>query len=366
MKRLPILYPLLGTIIGSSFFTLPFIFKDQALILSISLFLLISLLSTYSNYIYSKIILNTHGKHQLPGYTEIYLGHNFKPIASLIILLGGLGSNLAYIIIISSFFKILFPTLLISDTVFAIFFVLIFGTITYSGSMFRKLEKYFTTLLICLLAFISIYLIFNSNTLTTLINLTNINVHMDKILLLLGIALASNTGFSILPELKQTLKNSDLKKTIALNSFAPVILYFLFIIGVISSSNIVSENSLSGLVAPELIILITVIIGILAITTSYESISVVSIETLKNDFHFPHFFSFLLVVLFPLIFFLSGIKQLVLVTAVVGGLFTALSHIIVQLIYRKTFNHSKLLEFFEAILIYMVISEIIFILYSLF
>ncbi len=358
MKKLPILYSLIGTIIGASFFSLPFVFNNQNFLLSCILFLLISIVSLYTNYLYSKIIVDTHSQHQLPGYSAIYLGQKYKDIVSIMLLLGSLGSNLAYIIIIISFVKVLLPNLLNVEEIVAILFVTIFGLSTLNTKLFNSLEKYLTSLLILLLFFLSYILLTKTTNYSTLEVLINNKISFSSIPLLLGITLAANTGFSILPDMKNALIKSNLKQTIIINSAIPIILYLGFIIAVLVNSNIVSENALSGLLINKPIIILAAMVGLLAVTTSYQSLSVTSIETLMQDFNLSKKLSFFIVIIIPLILFIVGVNQLVLVIGTVGGLFTAFSHLIVYLIYKVKYKSNIIIELFSYILILMIGYEI--------
>jgi|GEM_PF-6586343 len=358
MKKLPILYPLIGTIIGASFFTLPFVFDKQNFIIASALFFLISIISMYTNYIYSKIILNTHGQHQLPGYSEIYLGKKYKNIVSAMTLLGGLGSNLAYIIIIISFINSVIPNLF-TDSTIAIFFVAIFGISTLSLKVFNGSEKYLTSCLILLLIALTLILLNKTTNYYNIISLIDYKITLKTIPLLLGITLASNTGFGILPELKEKLANSKLKLTTIVNSLIPIVLYYGFIIAVLLHSDKVSENSLSGLMIGKPLIMLGAIIGFLAVTTSYQSLSLVSIDTLIKDFNLSRKFSVIIIIIIPLLLFLGGVNQLVLVVGTVGGLFTAFSHLIIHLIYKVKFGHGFVFELFSYVLFFMIFIEII-------
>lgn len=358
MRKVPILYSLIGTIIGASFFTLPYVFDKQNLILASSLFLLISLLSMYTNYIYSKIIINTHSQHQLPGYTEIYLGRKYKTLVSVMTLLGALGSNLAYIIIIISFVNTIFQNQF-NEKLIALIFVILFGLPIFSRNLFNKSERYLTSLLIILLLSLTAILLWQTNNYSSLIILTSNKIQPFTIPLLLGVTLAANTGFGILPELKKTLSTSNLKLTTIINSLIPIILYIGFIIAVLLNSHTVSENGLSGLVLSNPLIVLGALVGILAVTTSYQSLSVVSIDTLVEDFNCSRLISILIVIFIPLALFAVGVNQLVLVIGTVGGLFTAFSHLIIHLIYKIKFGHTFIFELFSYILAIMIIIEII-------
>ena len=358
MKKLPILYPLIGTIIGASFFTLPYVFNNQNFLVASTFFFLISLLSMYTNYIYSKIIINTHAQHQLPGYSEIYLGRKYKTLVSIMTLLGGLGSNLAYIIIIISFINTIVPTNF-SKEVIAVVFVAIFGISILSIKLFNGSEKYLTSLLVMFLVFLAVALLWKTTNYSYILFLGNTKTSFYSLPLLLAVTLAANTGFEILPELKNTLTKNNIKQTIILNSAIPIILYFGFIIAVLLSSQIVSENALSGLAINKPIAILGAVVGLLAVTTSYQSLSLVSIGTLVKDFNFSRNISFFIVIILPLILFMLGVNQLVLVVGTVGGLFTAFSHLIVHLIYKVKYGHSFIFEAFSYILFLMIVVELL-------
>jgi len=359
MNRLPILYSFIGTIIGASFFALPFIISHQNLYISIFIFFLVFLIVSYTNYIYTEIITKTQSTHQLPGYAEIYLGKNSKVLITIMSFLGGIGGNLAYIIISISFIKILLPN--INSNMLAIIIILFIGISTSNGAIFKRSEKILTITLAGLLLFLSFYLIFSSDFNYTINLLINNKINYYYIFPMLGITLSANAGAGILPELKKELKNTNRLLTIFSNALIPLLLYVLFISGVLGNNEIVSKDSLTGLtnILPQALVYITVIVGLLAILTSFESNIVVNIDTLRQDFNFRKITATTIVILIPTILFITGLTDLLLVLSIVGGVFTAFTHLIIHLIGDKILKINIWSKISMLILCLMILGEMI-------
>ena len=94
-------------IVGAGIFTLPYFLSQTNFLGAVMGMLVITLIMAVVNIFYVQIICNTQGDHQLPGYTQQYLGKKFKLLATIILVMAEVGAILAYIKLGAGFIEIL-------------------------------------------------------------------------------------------------------------------------------------------------------------------------------------------------------------------------------------------------------------------
>ena len=94
---------LISTIVGVGIFGLPFAFAKAGFFIGLGFLLLVTLITLAVDWIYGEIVLRTETKHQLVGYTRLYLGPFFQKVIFFASVFTGYSALLAYTVIAGDF-----------------------------------------------------------------------------------------------------------------------------------------------------------------------------------------------------------------------------------------------------------------------
>ncbi|MFA5828734.1 MAG: aromatic amino acid transport family protein [Candidatus Shapirobacteria bacterium] len=231
-----------GTV-GAGIFALPYLFYKSDFYFSLIFLGILTIVSGFINYFYLEVVLNTAGDHQFSGYAQIYLGKNFKTLASLNILLLGLGATIAYIKLFSNFLVILFPYIpLFAASV--IFIILLAFSHLYRFDLIRRLEN------IIPIAILLVPLLILSAALQALPPALSSVVPNFSFF---GSLIFALSGFTIIPEIEELFRGQpDKSKHTVLASLIGLLLvsliYLIFSFSVIRLSGFsLSVDSITGI-----------------------------------------------------------------------------------------------------------------------
>jgi len=323
---------LIGTIIGAGIFGIPYVMIRGGVLTSIFYFLILGGVVLLVHLFFGEIVLRTNEKHRLVGYTGKYLGKRAKILVTFSAIFGTIGALLAYIILAGDFLKIIFPSLssfqlsLIAWAVLSFFVFWGIKSIAWSELLmnFGFLVAIFLIFFFCL----------------PKINLANFTlINKDLFFLPYGVLLFSLIGWNAVPEIELLLaKKVNLKKVIFFSMLFVLSFYFLFgfIIGGVSG-RVTSQDALSGLsnFLGEKIMVFGGIFGLLAVATSFLILGNYLKNTLVFDYRISYPLSFLIAMFSPLVLFLLGIRQFILVIAFIGTFMALIDGTIICLIYQK-------------------------------
>ena len=122
-----------------------------------------------------------------------------------------------------------------------------------------------------------------------------------------------------------------------MGSLAPAFIYLIFILGILSLSGTISQDSVSGLIGrlPPSILGLLGGLGLISLWSSYIVIGRDIKKSFEHDFNFPQIFSGLIVVLSPLFLYFMGFQNFLKLVGLAGGVFVGLESIFVVLMWRK-------------------------------
>ena len=320
----------------------------------------------FLNLFLGEVVLRTKTQHQLTGYAGKYLGKWGKRIFTVSMLISLYGALTAYLIgegaTLYSIFKFGTPLLYT-----LIFFVVTFF-IAYKGVRATgKAELILISLLLFIIVLIGI-ISFRD------INVSNLT-HMDisKFFIPYGVIVFAFLGLPAIPEMQEELgrEKKKFKMAIILGSISPIVIYLLFtlfIVGIVGldNFNILGPNERIATIAlsmfsnPILGILAN-ILAVLAMFTSFLTISLALIEMYHFDYHFPRSVSLGLVFSFPLIFAVLNLATFITVLGLTGAIAGGIEAILVILMFWKaktlgnrkpeyTISKMKALGFFMMLL----------------
>lgn len=215
-------------IVGAGIFALPFIFYYSNFYLAVKLVLIVAVVMFILNSFYATIICKTSQDHQLPGYAQKYLGLKAKFIALFGLLFSCFGILLAYTKLAATFIHLVFPQ--IPFLITAISFIVLVSFLHLSRFNFDKKIIQFLPIINLI---IIIFVFFGSKSFTPI----NFNQITPNIIYFGGVIFAL-TGFTIIPEVEETLRSLKNKKILlrlasGLGLGLAVVVYLLFAYSVI-------------------------------------------------------------------------------------------------------------------------------------
>lgn len=344
---------LIATTIGAGIFSLPYIFYTAGWLMNLIYFLFLGFFLIFTHYLYSLILLKTKGRGGLLELIKENLNPKLYTLAFISIILGLILTLLIYLILGGKFLNIIFPTLNFN------FAVLIFWLISSLSLIFGKFLNRFEALGAFFIIFIILFVFFSNNLNHLSIQILNLN----QIFLPFGPLLFALAGWTaILPMLKQNnFQKINLQKFI-LGTTIIIILYLLFILGIINSAQTITEDSLSGLNWPYFKLVILALLGLFAIWTSYLPIGL----EIKNSLSllFSSLTNNIIVIFLPIILFAFGLQDFLKTISLAGGVFLALQYLFILILENKILNlnliNKLLIKILEIVFLLACFYEIYF------
>ena len=329
---------LVGSVIGVGVFGLPYALSQGGIALGILLLCVMAILLTVLTLMYGEVVLQTPGKQRLVGYTKRYLGGHWW-IVSAICFTGSIwGAMLAYLLVGGDFISSLFSLFGVALPSFWGSLLLwgLVSALVYQGLRFAsKLEVF----LIGLLLFLFVFMILAAFPHVEVSHLFT----MDWKLALVpyGVVLFSLAGAGSLPEIKEVLgrnAKSHMGWVILLGMAIITSLYALFsfvTVGVLGPET--TQVAFDGLV-PILggaFRVVVALIGSVTIVSIYMILGVELRNTFQYDFSLKKYQAWALAVGVPLIFFLGGVREFIIVVGFAGGVFGSILSIFNVWMYER-------------------------------
>ena len=323
---------LIGTIIGAGIFGIPYVMAKSGVLFCLFYFLILVVVVITLHLLYGEIILRTKGRHRIVGYTEKYLGKKAKFIIGVSAIVGAVGALLAYLILAGHFLNIIFPSL--SPLQLSLIAWVILSFFVFWGIKSIAWSELFLGIgflvVIFLIFFFSLPKIDPGNFI-----LTNKNF----IFLPYGIILFSLIGWNAIPEIEGILTDKRNLKRVIFGSLM-IVLGFTFLFGLIISGvtgGATTEEAFQGLlpILGHKIMILGGLFGFFAVATSFLVIGNYLKNTLRFDYKLPYFLSFTIACLSPLVLFLAGFKEFILVIGFVGVLLGLVEGTAIALIYQR-------------------------------
>lgn len=291
----------------------------------------------FINLMYADIILRTQENHRFAGYAKIYLGESGFFAGFLMTVIGASFSLIIYLILSVSFINLIIPIFPDNYEVLIFWF---FGSITF----FLNINKitYFE-----FLTDIGIWLIVLAITIYGLVDFKlsgPLLMNQDYFFLPYGAILFSLAGRVAIPAVLGYFRNNNkplalAKQSIILGSLTPIIVYAVFILGILglSSEYGPSENSISGLAGklPLEILYVLIIFGAVSLWSTYIVIGRDVKKSLEHDLNLGSLFSSLAVSIIPLLLYFAGFNNFINLISFVGGIFIGLEAIFIVLMWKK-------------------------------
>ena len=325
------------TIIGAGMFALPYVFNVSGIGLGLIYLLFLGGVLILIHLMYADIILRTPENHRLMGYAKFYFGKSGFWSSLIITVIGGLLVLTAYLVLSISFIDFLFPAF--PD----IYKMLIFWMLA-SLPVFLGINKLAASELFIIIGTISIILtlfILSFSGFPKLISVYPF-FNADYLFFPFGIILFSMFGRSAIPAVLGYFRSNgespaSAKWPIVLGTIAPIILYIFFVFAILGLSDVVSEDSVLGLVGqvPFFILILLALLAIIELWSTYIVIARDIKKSLEHDLNFTPIISGTIIVGLPLIIYFLGFQSFIKLVDYVGSIFISLEGILIILIWRK-------------------------------
>ncbi len=273
----------LSGIIGVGIFGLPFIFHASNLYVALLLFIPLLLATLYINSSYVDIILATPGDHQLSGYTKKYLGSFASKLMLLNTLILSMGASLAFVQFGGTFISVLIP--FIPSTYASLWFVIIIILLyTQKNRLWHTMFDFLPLLFLL----IPLLLLVISQTIPT----SQLSPPSSS-LLFVGWAMFALSGFTVIPEVEEILRDAGLRQyTKHASSMGTLLAWAIYVIFILAVTKIsgpyLTWDTVTGLLKTHpFAAKIVAVLGILTTLKGTINFLLVCKETLYRDVKVP-------------------------------------------------------------------------------
>ncbi len=327
---------LVGSTIGVGIYGIPFAFQKAGFGVGFLFLVGVCGLILLSNLLYGEIILRTHERHQLVGYTNKYLGVLARKINLFTFMVGAYGALIGVIIISGGFLANTLSFFIhLSPVYWSTLFVLIASIFIFRGlrtvSRVDFLMMLFFAAIIFLVGFIGInHIDFSNYTIAV----------KDFWFLPFGIIMFAMSSMPGIPLVREVLVGAEdkLRKALVIGTIIPASLYLIFTLAVVGiSGDVTSPDAISGLASflGLKIVFIGSLFGFLTSSTIFLNLGTALNESLQQDFHFGRRWAWFLTIIPPYILFLSGIRNFIDIISLVGGVAVSVEVVILIFLYAK-------------------------------
>lgn len=337
---------IIAATIGAGIFALPIIFSQAGWATTLIYLAVFTAVLIYAHSLYWRTRLAEESNLSLLGLLKKEFGKKIGGFAFLVIVGGLILTLLVYLILGGSFLKILFPAGSWSPF---IFWILASLPLLFSLSRFSALENLGTVFKAGIILFI-FFVSINPGAL-----FSGSGFDAGKLFLPFGAILFAVAGWtSIEPAMaiaKEKKFSAKVKWLLTLGTSLSAALCLLFVMGIFSSASAITPDTVSGLIGwPASRLLAIIVLGLLAIWTSYLSISLEAKNSLEKGSGWEETSATAFVIFAPLILLWAGFDNLTSVIALAGGIFLSLQYLFIILLARKKLKLRGLENFASAFL----------------
>lgn len=339
---------LIGTTIGAGMFALPYAISQSGYVAGLGYLLALGVIVVILNLAYGEIILSTVGIHQLPAYTEQYLGKRWKLVALTSMFIGSYGALTAYIIEAGSLLHdLLAPWLGGTVLWYRLGFFLVLSLALALGlRVVTAVEK---TVVVGVLALIVILAMFGSRYIVFENFTTADPMH---IFLPYGVILFALAAASSIPDMHRILLTQPqlLRRSIILGTIIPIVAYVIFVTVVVGITGPnTTESAVIGLgrVLGQPVLVLGAVFGVLAMSTTFLALGQSLREVWRYDLTQGHWVAWWCVVLPPLALVTFNVLSFVQILGICGALIGGLDGIVIMRMHRHVQQHRQELPLYH-------------------
>ncbi len=359
---------LAGTIIGAGIFSLPYVVSKTGLGLGFFCFVFFTIVYYCLHLMYAKVALLHEEKHDFAYFAEQHLSPRAGIWASMIIVGGMVLSLAVYLVLAPSFINLFLgldglPAALLFWGLGSIF---IFVELSMLGiAEMLGVAGILGAVLVILGA---------GSIVSKSISLSPDFSSWAVFLLPFGPLLFSFSGRSAIVTMVEEHRAAESKKqgfsmtkAVLLGTGVPLLVYLIFTFAFLRINSAPSVDPMRDLASlPETLLVALGIMGFLALWTSYFMIGLNVKNLLEEDLKIPRLWSGLLVLVVPILLFISGIASFIELVAFTGSVFLAFEGMFITRMWQNAFLQSRfraasflLYPIFVAALFYEIVYVIL-------
>ncbi len=314
---------------------LPFAVLQVGVVVGAVEMILAALLSYLVLRLYGDLVLMRGGKARFIHVIGRELGHVGTGIASFAYIASIFGALLAYLIFGGQFLRVLlFSVVPMTITQSTMFFFLLAAFLTIGGSLFvAKVQKALLPLgfaLLCVLMIVA----FSHMTIDRFTAISSGNIGLS-----FGMMFFAFFGIAGVPEARDALGRGSrrLPRAIMCAAASVACVYAVFAFGMVATMGaLTTENALLGLsTIGSGAVFVGSSIAFLVTTSAFMNLSTALTNTFLYDVRMRFLPAWLLTMSIPLFFFFFGARHISTVLSITGGVFSALTAIMVLIAYER-------------------------------
>lgn len=342
---------LLGATVGAGIFALPEIFARAGFLSGFIYLGFFSALLIYVHWLFSRAAETAHSG-SLYGSVARTLGPRYAYVAFLSIVCGLILTLVVFLVIGAKFLLPIFGNF---NQALFFFWLLASLPILLSLPRFTALETLGAFFMVAAI----IYIFFSAPNLGGAI--TPANFAIKDTFLPFGAILFALAGWTGVPPLLAILKGERNKKSVLasliLGTLGSALLYAFFVVGIAGSTEIITSDTISGLIHwPPLKIFVLIALGLFAVWTSYLPISIEIKDSFAEDLGIERALSTAIAIFLPLLLVWVGLTNVMKIIALAGGVFLSFQYIFILLFSRKVLRLRGFHSFASALSIVIFFS----------
>lgn len=328
-----------GMTIGAGVLGIPYVVSRVGLLIGLAYIALLGAIILLLNLLIGEIIVRTKDSFQLPGLAGKYLGPWAKVLMSIMVVVGGLGALLAYIIGEGESLANLFGG---TPESWAIIFWSIGSFSVWRGLQTVKiLEKILSIIVLSIIIGLSFGIL-------PQINIQNFYYYnVDNLFLPFGVILFALQASPAIAEAHALLPQDPkkFKKALILGTLIPILAYMLFAVATVGVLGLGTTPLVSTALGNKFGMWIKFLINafaIFAMGSGFLGLGLAMKQTLIWDWKLSPFLSVILVITAPLTFYLLGWHDFLKVIGLVGGVLLGLEALMLVFIYLRAQHYGDL------------------------
>lgn len=328
-----------GMTIGAGVLGIPYVVSRVGLLVGLVYIALLGAIILLLNLLIGEIIVRTKDSFQLPGLAGKYLGPWAKVLMSIMVVVGGLGALLAYIIGEGEALANLFGG---TPESWAIIFWSIGSFSVWRGLQTVKiLEKILSIIVLSIIIGLSFGIL-------PQINIQNFYYYnVDNLFLPFGVILFALQASPAIAEAHALLPQDPkkFKKALIIGTLIPILAYMLFAVATVGVLGLSTTPLVSTALGNKFGMWIKFLINafaIFAMGSGFLGLGLAMKQTLIWDWKLSPFLSVILVITAPLTFYLLGWHDFLKVIGLVGGVLLGLEALMLVFIYLRAQHYGDL------------------------
>lgn len=337
---------MIGSVIGVGIFGVPYAFAQSGYAIGMIELIILAGLLTVLQCMLSEMALQTPGNHRLVGFVDRYLGSKAKWFATLAVSCSIWGSILAYMIVGGRFFHTLFAPLFGGAPIIYSFILMVLaGYLIYRGLKFAAGFEFVLIVLLLMLFLVVILLCLPFIHAKNLLAIQPQNAFLPY-----GVVLFALTSIGIVPEIKEVLgkqAKSHLGLVVLVGMGLVTLLYLLFTFAVVGvTGQQTTQIAFEGLIPyfGTSFLVLSSVLGSLCILSIFMVLGVGLMDTFQQDFKRTKNQAWLLVMMVPILIFLLGVREFVVIIGFLGAIFGGIIGILIVRSYMRMLDHPICVE----------------------